>query len=103
MDVQICDNDENSMWGIPQRWAKFAEELEYIQGHWIYQATTLLIAFWHIPTYAIIWMLWLYFIDGLVQKRSNSSALAMELLQSCPKSLIHESISYREWIYFKTS
>ena len=31
------------------------------------------------------------YIDGLVQDCSNSSALAMELLQSCTKPLIYQS------------
>ena len=33
------------------------------------------------------------YIDGLVQDCSNSSALAMELLQSCTKPLIYGSIT----------
>ena len=35
--------------------------------------------------------------DSLVQDCSNSSALAMELLQSCTKPSIHYSISYMIW------
>ena len=33
-----------------------------------------------------------YHLKGLVQDCSNSSALAMELLQSCPKLLIHKMV-----------
>ena len=36
-------------------------------------------------------LLWLYF-DGFVQDGSNSSALAMELLQSCTKPSIYGSV-----------
>ena len=38
---------------------------------------------------------WVAHIDGLVQDYSNTSVLAMELLQSCPKSSIYISISHK--------
>ena len=37
------------------------------------------------------------YIDGLVQDCSNSSALAIELLQPCTKPYIYISLSYFAW------
>ena len=45
------------------------------------------------------WMIQAHHIDGLVQDCSNSSALAMELLQSCTKPSIY-SIVYRKIFHY---
>ena len=63
--------------------------------HTIYHIISYLISYHIIYHINIIYHITSYHIDGLGQDCSNSSALAMELLQSCTKPSISHHITYR--------